>query len=278
MKKEWHIILLKIILTLFTGACKSVQPIPVIEDPYAKGSIRYVDEGKKILYCLKCKKLRLVTPSTREIYIVAGNCVIPNEVKQLPHLETLLIDANKCKIDTTTRFKKLKRLRLISQSLESIPNWIISCPQLVSLDIALDDEQSINSSISRLKNLEKLYVKFDKLRMFPNALIDLNLLKSLNIEMNNRKSIEIILPGSIKKMENLESLSLPIKLNHSTLIAITSLKNLKYLAVESLSDDLPLEVLYQSLGQLKGFYVINTHEKLDGNRLNLISPDRWHDN
>lgn len=138
---------------------------------------------------------------------LSGNMftIIPNEIFEIPTLQSLKMNSNYCITSIPDGIGKLHNLKVLSLSCNNISfisDAIGQCIHLQTLNLSLNNIQTLPESIGGLLELEKFYLSYNTLDSIPSFFRNLICLKELSLVDNHLTSIPTYF-NSFKKLEYL---------------------------------------------------------------------------
>ena len=178
------------------------------------------------------------------------------------------------------QLKKLKELRLSSNSIKTIPEGIGELESLRELDLSGNPLQALPKSFGKLAKLETLDLSNTSLKTLPDSIGDLGSLQSL--DLSESKMTE--LPDAIGNLKSLRSLDLSESKMTELPDAIGSLKSLRTLSLCNTD----VRHLPATIGQLESLETLSLPDTIQGiprelghlaslSRLEIDDPYGWHD-
>jgi len=152
---------------------------------------------------------------------------IPEEIKDLTDLETLILCSNEFEVLPPEIFdlKSLKHLNISSNFLKKIPQEIKKLENLETLKVASCEIKKIPEAISELENLKVLNFSNNKIKIIPESIQKLKRLESLNLSRNEISEFPESI-GELKKLENIDVSTNKIEIFPNPLIKIKKIKSL----------------------------------------------------
>ncbi|MFW9874903.1 MAG: leucine-rich repeat domain-containing protein [Candidatus Thorarchaeota archaeon] len=208
-------------------------------------------------------KIRIENCTIVELdFIFKGLTSLPNAIKYLTHLRTLILRYNQLiKLpDWLGSLFSLEELNINVNNLNEIPSSIGRLSSLKELSLWKNELTYLPQSIGNLTSLETLNLRLNQLKVLPNSIRKLSSLKELNLHDNQLKQ----LPESLKGLISLEKLNLSWNQIKSVPESLVYLSSLKFLDLER------NELIYlpESIGYLSSLEFLN----LCDNRIREI-PD-----
>lgn len=142
-------------------------------------------------------------------------------------------------------FTSLKKIDVVRSHLKSIPEGLFNTPNLISLNLSVNNLKEISPNILKLKKLKELILGFNSISesSISNVVCKMKQLTCLVLTGNRLKHI----PKEIENLDNLKELSLP---KNSLVDLPISFKNLHHLEDLSLYHNYNLKGLPECIYQL----------------------------